>query len=385
MAVSLNIVEKAVEKMLEGDLSMASSYFDRARTEGVPSSIIDLRYLTKNYLVYPLEYENATEYFQRLQDLHKLVKYDEGYASEYQKALATLVDFKRIFLRAVALFYFSDIAVCSADSVIVKEIFALYQYLKANKATMISDDVYEIATYAPSANINALAIDLLTVETFCLNLLLSYTAEQHSVYTGKKYSATTIDYGYFYSTEVRSTDQYYNYANVKPRLFLISGYKAYYADLLQEYNANLSQFSDFDCPKVLRKELKNLIALKDKSDESAKAYVKYAKLFEKEDASRDSYIKTMLKINPFTKPFMKFYQSIFGIDSVGSFELNEYFPRKMYKGVCAMIASAKGWSVETVRWGTIFLACFVVGIIGYAALAVGMKTGHYFGVNVEKP
>ena len=136
---------------------------------------------------------------------------------------------------------------------------------------------------------------------------------------------------------------------------------------------------------MLREELKKLVDLADKSDESAKAYIKYAKLFEKDDASRDSYIKTLLKYNPFTKPFKKFYQAIFGIDSVGSFELNEYFPRKMYKGVCTMISYAKGWSVETVRWATIFLACFVVGIIGYAALAVGMKTGHYFGINVEKP
>ena len=55
MAFSFVVLDKAMEKMLEGDLSMASSYLDRARAEGIPSSIVDLRYLTKNYLVYPLE------------------------------------------------------------------------------------------------------------------------------------------------------------------------------------------------------------------------------------------------------------------------------------------------------------------------------------------
>lgn len=385
MAVSLSVLDRASEKVLEGDLAMAGSYFERAKAEGVPQPIVSLRFLTTDYLVYPLEFTDSTEYFGYLRDFLDVVKADEGYVAEYQKALRTFIDFKRLFLRAVALFYFSNIAVCSAGSTVVKEIFALYKYLKNNREMIINDDVYAIKTYAPSTDMKKLSTDLLKVETFCLNLLLSYTAEQHSVYTGKKYSATTIDYGYFASTEVRSTDQYYNYANVKPRLFLILGYEAYYDELLREYKANLAQLHGFDSPKVLREELKKLINLEDKSDENAKKYIKYAKVFEKEDASRDSYIKTLIKLNPFARPFKKLYQATFGIDSVGSFELDEYFPRKMWKGVCAMLSAAKGWSIETVRWLTIFLGCLGVGVIGYIALAIAMKSGHYFGVNIEKP
>lgn len=385
MAVGFSILEQAANKMLEGDLAMASSYFDRARAEGIPSTIVNLRYLTKNYLVYPLEYEGATYYFDCLTALHKLVKHDEAYVEEYKRALATLVDFKRVFLRAVALFYFSDIAVCSTGSTVVKEIFSLYTFLKANKDSIALSDVYEIKTYLPTTNMQEFTTDLDKVIAFCLNLLLSYTAEQHSVYSGKKYSVTTIDYGYFYSTEVSARDQYYNYANIKPRLFLILGHEAYYYELLEEYKAKLAELHGFDSPTVLREELKKLINLKDKSDESAKAFIKYAKLFEKTDDSRDSYIKWMLKYNPFTKPFKGFYQALFGMDSVGSFELNEYFPRKMLTGVCTMISYAYGWKLETVRWATIFLGACFIGVLGYVALALAMKAGYYFGVNVEKP
>jgi phage shock protein PspC (stress-responsive transcriptional regulator) len=168
-------------------------------------------------------------------------------------------------------------------------------------------------------------------------------------------------------------------------LFLISGYKAYYDELLREYKANLAQLHGFDSPKVLREEVKKLVNLDDKSDESAKRYIKYAKMFEKEDSSRDSFLKTLIKLNPFARPFKKFYQATFGIDSVGTFELDEYFPRKMLKGVCAMLSASKGWGIETVRWITVFLGCFGIGVIGYIVLALGMKTGHYFGVNIEKP
>ena len=384
MAVSLSVLNTATQKLMEGNLELASSYFTRAIGEGVAATAVDLRFLTKNYLVYPLEYENATHYFACLQDLKGLAKTDEAYAEEYKKAVASLVDLKRLFLRSVALFYFSDIAVCSAGSVIVKEILALRNYLKENKNAILAEDVFEIKQYMPKVNWTKFATELGQIEAFCLNLLLSYTAEQHSVYTGKKYSAVTIDYGYFYSTEVSSRDTYYSYANVKPRLFLILGYEAYYDDFLQEYKDKLAELKGFDCPSVLREEVKKYVDLADKSDESAKEFKKYAKLFEKNDDSRDSFIKTMLKYNPFTKPFKKFYQAIFGIDSVGSFELDVYFPRKMYKGVCAMLSNAKGWKLETVRWTTILLCCFLVGLFGYAALAVGMKAGYYFGVNVEK-
>ena len=82
---------------------------------------------------------------------------------------------------------------------------------------------------------------------------------------------------------------------------------------------------------------------------------------------------------------MNFYKPIFGSDKVGSFELDDYFPRKMISGVCTMLSYAKGWQVETVRWVTIFLGACFIGLIGYAGLALAMKSGYYFDINVEKP
>lgn len=384
MSVSLNMLNKATEKLLEGDLNLAHSYFNRARNEGVARVAVDLRFLTKNYLVYPLEYENAVRYFQCLLELNTLAKVDEVYKEEYCKALASFVDLKRLFLRSVSLFYFSDIAVCNAGSTVVKEILNLRDYVKENKNAIFNDDIFELKKYMPSVNLETLKMDFNMIEAFCLNLLLSYTAEQHSVYTGKKYSAVTVDYGYFYSTEVKARDQYYNYANIKPRLFLILGYEAYYDDFLQEYKEKLSEIKNFDCPKVLRAEVKKFVFLKDKSDESAKEFNKYAKLFEKDDNSRSSYIKSLLKLNPFARPFMGFYNAVFGFDYVGSFELDVYFPRKVYKGVCNMISCSTGWNLGTVRLLAIFFGGMLIGVFAYAVLAIAMKKGYYFGVNVEK-
>ncbi len=372
----------AQEKMLKGDYAAASAYYERARQEGVSSSVVDLRYLTKNYLVYPLEYENSGIYFDLLSELHGIAQRNEEYAKEYVSALKSLLDLKRLFLRSVSLFYFSDIAVCSEDSVVLREIAEIQRCIKVKKEDILEKDIYEIQKFVPSYNKKRFARHLNEIEAFCMNILLSYTAEQHSVYQGKRYSAKTVDYGYFYSTTVESHDDYYNYANIKPRLFIL-GYRAYYNDILAVYREKLKELGDFDSPKVLREELTNLIKYKDKSDESAKEFIRYAKLFVKNDTSQESYLDLLNKFNPFSK--LNFLNFIIDKRYIGSFELDVPFPRKRLSGVCSMISAGQGWHLDTTRWLTILVSCLGVGVFAYIGLAIAMRCGVYFGVTVEKP
>lgn len=382
MTASYGLLDIAKAKLLSGDYKLASSYYERALSEGVPSSVVSLRYLTKNYLVYPLEYETSVTYFDCVLNLRYIADKHQEYEEEYVAALRSLVDIKRMFLRSVSLFYFSDIAVCSWDSVIVREIAELQGYIRDHKQDILANDIYGIKKYLPQTDLRKLAYDLNAVEAFCMNILLTYTAEQHSVYQGKRYSALTVDYGYFYSTEIRSHDQYYNYANIKPRLHML-GMEAYYDDMLAAYKNKLREMGGFDSPKVLREELTKLIEHKDKSDKSAKDFIVYAKLFEKQDYSRKSLFSTLNKFNPVAK--LNIMNLFLKKDYVGSFELDEYFPRKRFMGVCSMLSAGQGWQIDTVRWITLILCCFAgLGVIAYLGLAVAVRMGYYFGVNIEK-
>ena len=379
------VLDYAKEKMLQGDFGMATSYYNRAKNEGIAGCVVDLRYLTKEYLVYPLEYENSSNYFELLKQLHNIAEKNVEYKDEYKKALTSLLDIRRLFLRALALFYFSDILVSSSDSVVLHQIAEIQRYIKMNKDEILLNDIYEMQKYLPKYNKNKFARDLNVIEAYCMNILLSYTAEQHSVYLGKKYSALTLDYGYFYSTTITESDQYYNYANIKPRMFLL-GLNAYYFDLLNIYNNKVKEWGRFDCPNELRRELKFYINHKDKKDISAKEFLRYSKWFEKGDDSRDSYYSSLSslakKLNPLLilNPMDKLIEN-----NVGSFELNEYFPQKRFLGVCSMLAAGKGWQVDSVRYVMAISCCFIIGGFVYFGLAVAKKLGYYFGVNVEKP
>ncbi len=384
--MSLQILNYAKSKLLEGDYNMATSYYNRAKSEGAANCIVNLRYLTKEYLVFPLEYENSSYYFELLNELHKITEKNPDYTSEYVLALNSLIDIRRLFMRSLSLFYFSDILVTPVDSVVVREIAELQRYIKTNKNVILDKDCYEIEKYIPGFNKKKLTKDLNIIEAYCMNILLSYTAEQHSIYQGKRYSATTVDYGYFYSTTVRESDKYYNYANIKPRMFIL-GYEAYYYDLLTIYKDKLKEIRNFDSPKELKKELTSYVKHTYKKDASAKEFRQYAKHFEKQDFSRDSWFGSIFKLTKAINPFLKIDPTFKMIESnVGSFELNEYFPQKKFLGVCSMLAAGQGWKVDTVRYIIALLSAFGgIGVMVYLALAVAKKFGFHFGVNIERP
>lgn len=383
--MSLSVLNYAKSKILDGDFNMAASYYNRAIEEGVASCVVNLRYLTKEYLVYPLEYENSTRYFELIEELKDIAEQNPEYMDEYKKAVASLADIKRLFLRSLSLFYYSDILVSSADSIVLQEIPKIQIYIKNNKENWIKNDLFSFKKLVPRFDAKKFARDLNIIEAYCMNILLSYTAEQHSVYQGKRYSATTVDYGYFYSTTIRESDSYYNYANIKPRLFLL-GHEAYYHDIHEVYKEKLKEIGGFDSPKELRKELTYYATHKDKTDDSAKDFLRYAKHFEKSDSSRQSWFGDLFKISSKLNPMLKLNPLKAVIENnIGSFELNEYFPQKKVWGVCSMLAAGQGWKVDTVRYLMAFACLLIIGGFAYIGLAVAMKCGYYFGVSVEKP
>ncbi len=384
--MSFPVLSYAKSKILEGDFNLASSYYNRARSEGIANCVVDLRYLTKEYLVYPLEYEGASNYFELLKKLQSLAEVNDIYKDEYQVAVNSLYDIRRLFLRALALFYFSDILVSASDSVVLREIAEIQRYIKVNKSDILEKDIYELNKFIPKYNKRKFARDLNIIEAYCMNILLSYTAEQHSVYQGKRYSALTVDYGYFYSTTIRESNRYYNYANVKPRMFLL-GYEAYYHELRNVYENKVKEIGNFDCPKKLKKELTYYVQHKDKKDASAKDFIKYAKHFEKQDFSRQSLFGSLSKFAKAVNPMLRLNPTDkLTENNVGSFELGEYFPQKKFLGVCSMLSAGQGWKVDTVRYIMLIFCCFAgIGVLAYFALAIAKKLGFYFGVNIKKP
>ncbi len=62
--MGFHVLSYAKAKILEGDFDLAASYYSRAGSEGIANCVVDLRYLTKEYLVYPLEYEGATNHLE---------------------------------------------------------------------------------------------------------------------------------------------------------------------------------------------------------------------------------------------------------------------------------------------------------------------------------
>ncbi len=378
--VDFKILETANRKMLEGDFVLASSYYSRARSEGVADCVVNIRYLTKNYLVYPIEYENSTEFFEMLKELKILVEKNNDYREEYIRAISALVDIKRLFIRSLSLFYFSDIEVCGWGSVVVSQIGQLYTYIKNNIKNIILQDCYEIKEYLPHVSLQKLERDLEIISLYCLNLLLSYTGVQQSNYEGKRYSALTIDYGYFASTSIRAHDTYSTCATMQPRMFLLN-LEAYYDDYEQEFHNKMNCLK-IDSPKQLKKDLIYYIKKKCKTDKNEKEFLTYLKQFEKNDYKRDSFVQFWNKFNIWKKldPMTLLYDK----NTVCCFELDVYYTRKKIWGVCDMLSVGQGWSLDTVRFFMLILGCWGVGFFAYIGLAIMKKLNIYPNVHIKK-
>jgi len=389
--VNIMILEAAKQKLLNGDDRLAQAFYERAIEEGIPRDIVIMRKITKEYLLFPLDYVSPQEYFELLFKLKELAKTNNTYCGEYIKALNSLINIKKLFLRELSMYYFSELAVCYRDSLIVKHIYELSVYINKNMQEIVVGDCYELRYNISGVNMKQLGIDLLKIKAFCLNILLSYTAAQDSVYTGKTYHAHTYDYGWYSSTNVTSTDNYYNWAVIKPRLNLI-GFDAYYDVCLSQFDMTVSQVRkhvSFDCPKELQKEISNLVDYKKSKDPSDNEFYRLAEKNEKEDYSRQSFVKTLMKFNYMywisKSLFKKSYKKSYGMDEVGSFELDTYFTRKKIWGVCDMISCGSHWSIETVRWCMAVAGCMGIGLVAYLILGIAMKFGVYLpSITIEK-
>lgn len=391
--MNLSLLETAKQKYINGEDKLAQAFYERAVNEGVPNDIVVMRKITREYLLFPLDFIDASEYFNLLFKLKDLSK-NNDYKDEYIKATNSLLNLKKLFLRELSIYYFSELAVCYGNSLIVKHIYELFNYLHNHMDDIIENDCYEIKYNNPNADMKKLKIDLLKIKAFCLNILLSYSAAQDSAYTGTTYHAYTYDYGWYSSTSISSTDNYANWAVIKPRLNMI-GLDAYYDEYLAEYKETIKEinkYTSFDSPKELRKEITKLVEYKKSKDKSDKDFYKIAKRLEKEDVSRQSLVKMsfdLMKLNPIVllfKPlYEKIYKKTYGMGEVGSFELDTYFTRKKLCGVCDMISCGSHWSIESVRMCMELAGCVGIGVVVYVILAIAMKFGFYLpSITVEK-
>lgn len=388
--MNLSILDTAKQKYINGDEKLATAFYEKASKEGVPPEIVCMNKVTRGYLVLPLESDFVIGYFGWLFGMKDLAKENEEYKAEYIKALGSLLNIKKLFLRELSIYYFSEIAVCYTESRIVNSIHLLYDYLHKHLEEIIENDCYDIKYYIPSADLNKLRFDLTKIKAYCLNILLSYCAVRDSYSAGTTYNAYTYDFGTIANTEVYAHENIRTSSVLKPRMNMIH-LDAYYDEYLSEFNtltAELNKHGSFNSPKELRNELTYLIDYKYKrsKDPSDKEFYKIAKRLEKKDSGRDSFMKTMAKLTIIWKPlYDAMYKSLFGMDEVGSFELDTYFTRKKLFGVCDMISCATHIEVATVRWLMSFAGCCGIGVVVYLVLAVAMKFGFYLpSITIEK-
>lgn len=386
--MNMMILETARKKFLSGETMLADSFYERAVDEGIPYSIVTLNQITKGYIVFPLEH-SAELFFEHFENMRNHAKECEEFRKEYKKAIVFLTDIKTMFLRSVSLYYFSELAVCYQDSIIVKHIHELYKYLDENMQRIIYEDCFEVGSYAGSQNLKKLEAELMQVKVFALNILLSYTAVQNSAHSGTTYYARTYDFGSFASTDISKSENYTNWATVMPRLNIL-GLEAYYDVYLNAYNDERRKFREFDSPKELKDGIIRQMK-KNTRHSSGLDFFKYAKMFAKDDLGRSSYFKETRDFAKYFNPFIWLGTAlnergkIYGIEQVGSFELDVYFTRKKLFGVCDMISCGTHWNIETVRTLFLLAGCCIIGVPIYLILALAMKVGLYIpGVSVVK-
>lgn len=377
------LLELAKKKFVEGDYSTSGSYYGRARDEAIPDPIVDIHIITCGYMFIQMEHYSPILYFQCLEKIKDLANNDVNLQEEYRKALNSLLRFKTLFLRDIALNYFSEIAVTSWSSNYAKSINDLLLYLKLNLDNIIDNDIYCIRKYYPSCDLKKLKTDFLKVIAYCLNLMLMYTGVKSSCYTGKEYHGVTYDFGSYAYTDISSRDTYSTSATVLPRLHILS-LEAYYDDYLtmfKEITQEINQVEKFSSPEELKAEITALVKRKNAKDEETKIFYKYSKKQEKDDPERSSYFKMTAFLNITALPMLTL---LFGMDQVGTFNINVPFTRKKWLGVCNMLSWAYDWSIETTRF-IMFLTLGLAGV-GYLGLALLMKIGFYIPkITVKKP
>ena len=335
-------------------------------------------------MLLPMAESSPVEYFRLLESAKYEADTNEACRAEYKAVLETLVRIKDMFLRDVAINYFSHISTCSWNSNYGKHLDELYMYLDQNIDDITENDRYGLATYMPKCDMRKLRRDLKTVEAYALNLLLMYVAHVSYHYKGKTYTANTyIGESYAY-TQVNSHDNYSHSAVSRPRLFQVQK-EEYYPEYLAAFNS-LKQELNISTEAELKSEVSRLVDRKGAKDAFEKDYFKYAKKMAKEDIARLSFYNLQGSIIPgyttLVKPVLKL---LYGIDEVGSFELDQPLTRKRWLGVCNMIAWAFGWSIEMVRTVTFICACTGIGLLFYFALYLCIKTKFYLpGFSVKK-
>lgn len=372
VGVQMSLLDKAKESFFRNDRGMECSLIERAQDEGYPAGLLRIRKNTLHHMVFPfdnismgIDY-SIEEYFSDLKAAVKLMEKGSEYEEEAIKALNTLVNIKRLFVRTIGLQYFSDVAKIDGGSLLIRQLDVLQDYIKENYEDIATNDVYKIKMFLPAADFNKFKTDLLKVRAYCLNLLLSYTELQGIRKIGEKYN---VEFTQFDRATVSKSNDYATWAVIEPRLYYLEK-EAYYDVYLSEFNSlcsEINRFEKFDSPKELRQEIKDIVNHR-RRDKSDKEFFKYAVRFEKDDVSRMS----LLNMNSYIFPWVKQSPGY-----VGGFELNQAFARKRVFGVCAMISAWRDWNLETVRAFTLLLCCTIVGFGIYLLLAICIKLRLY--------
>lgn len=391
-------LNNAVTQLYNHEDALAASLFKYSIELGAPSCLVELKAMTLNYMLLPLSNNltdytgngyifgsGAKSYFDNIVLLRNIAIKDPNFYNDYKEALISLINIKELFFRVAGIDYYTEIAK-STTGIFIENVYELFSVIHNYYEAIITKDALNIKHFLPGADINTLALDLLEVKSYCLNLLLSYTTVEHTNFIDKGYTATTYVNGPFADTTVRKNISTNSYATVCPRLHLLNGQKVHYQEYLNIFNATvaqINQYKQFNCNNELRNGIRNMIEHK-VTNKTGKEYFAFVKKFEKKIKFYDGQTyRKFLFINFYI--FISFFQKLFQTNPVCSFELDRVFTKKIIMGVCSMLASGKHWDVNLVRVVFSFLAlCCGLGIGVYLILSVLIICEKYLFIYVEK-
>ena len=369
------ILNTAKQHIIAADSNLSTTAYLRAINLSLPSSAIEIHQVTKGYMHLAMAEFSPISYFEALKRLKLEADENEQCRAEYQVALETLINIKDLFLRDVAVNYFSEVSTCSWGSNYGKSLDELYLYLDKYIDPIIENDTYGFGTYKPEFQLANLRRDLKTVEAYALNLLLMYVTHKTTQYEGKTYYENKYITDEFTYTQSGSYDNYSHNATARPRLCQLFKGECY-PDYLRAFN-DLKRELGIYPENELKTEVGRLVDYSNAKNETEREYFQYAKKLAKEDPGRRSFFNTFGGINPFyfmVKPILKV---CLGAEAVGSFELDQPFTRKRLLGVCNMLAWANDLSVEMVRTIMFLAGCCGIGVFAYLGLYVAAKMNFY--------